>query len=66
MGLRVVFRLAAQREFEKAVSWYNDQRAGLGAEFLQEIEDVVAGAAAHPERYPIVTGDVRRAVARRF
>ena len=50
MSLRVVFRLAAQREFEKAVSWYNDQREGLGAEFLQEIEDVVAGVAAHPER----------------
>jgi toxin ParE1/3/4 len=66
MSLRVVFRIAAQREFEKAVSWYNDQREGLGEEFLQEIENVVAGAAAHPERYPIVTGDVRRAVARRF
>lgn len=48
MSLRVVFRTAAQREFEKAVSWYNDQREGLGEEFLQEIEDVVAGAAAHP------------------
>lgn len=66
MSLRVVFRTPAQLEFEKAAIWYNDQRQGLGEEFLQEIDDVLSRAAAHPERYPIVAGDVRKAVARRF
>lgn len=66
MSLRVVFHAAAQMEFEKAAIWYNQQRPGLGEEFLQEIDDLVSRAAAHPERYPIVAGDVRKAVARRF
>jgi plasmid stabilization system protein ParE len=66
MSLRVAFRAAAQVEFEKAAIWYNDQRQGLGQEFLQEIDDVVSRAASHPERYPIVVGHVRKAVARRF
>jgi plasmid stabilization system protein ParE len=66
MSLRVVFHAAARVEFEKAAIWYTEQRQGLGEEFLQEIDDVVLRAAAHPERYPIVTGDVRKAVARRF
>ncbi|MEX0801723.1 MAG: type II toxin-antitoxin system RelE/ParE family toxin [Candidatus Binatia bacterium] len=66
MSLRIVFRVSAQVEVEKAATWYNDQREGLGEEFLQEIEDVVSRAAARPQRYPIVTENVRRAVARRF
>jgi len=66
MSLRVVFRTAAQVEFDKAAIWYNDQHQGLGEEFVQEIDDVVSQAATHPERYPVVAGDVRRAVARRF
>ena len=66
MNLRVVFHAAARREFDKAAIWYNEQRQGLGEEFLQEIDDLVSRAAAHPERYPIVAGNVRKAVARRF
>lgn len=66
MSLRVVFRAAARLEFEEAAIWYHDQRRGLGEEFLHEIDEVVLRAATHPERYPVVVGDVRRAVARRF
>ena len=66
MTLRVVFRRAAKSEFEDAVVRYDEQRHGLGEEFIVEIEEAVSRAAAHPERYPFVFGDIRRAVARRF
>ena len=66
MTLRIVFRRAAKTEFEQAALWYDEQRSGLGEEFAIEIEQAVTRAAAAPERYPIVMGDVRRAVARRF
>lgn len=67
MSLQVVFRLAAKEEFEEAAAWYENQSPGLGAEFLREIDEVISSAAAPPpKRYPIETGDVRRAVARRF
>lgn len=66
MTLRVAFRRAAIREFEDAAVWYDEQRPGLGEEFIVEIEEAVSRAAATPKRYPIVFGDLRRTVARRF
>jgi plasmid stabilization system protein ParE len=66
MTLRVVFRRAAKSEFEDAAVWYDEQRMGLGEEFVVEIEQAVAKAAAAPQRYPVVFGDIRRTVARRF
>lgn len=66
MTLRILFRRAAKSEFEDAAARYNEQRPGLGEEFTIEIEQAVASAAAAPEHYPIVFGDIRRAVARRF
>jgi hypothetical protein len=33
MTYEVVFRRAAQREYADAVLWYEERRAGLGAEF---------------------------------
>ena len=66
MTLRIVFRRAAMREFDDAADRYDEQRPGLGEEFIVEIDQAVAKAAASPTRYPIVFGDVRRTVARRF
>src|SRR6266487_746157 len=66
MTLRVVFRRVAKSEFEDAAVWYDDRRFGLGDEFVHEIEQAIAKAAAAPQRYPVVFGDIRRTVARRF
>ena len=66
MTLRILFRRAAKSEFEDAAIRYDGQRSGLGEEFTIEIEQAVARAAAAPERYPVVFGDIRRTVARRF
>ena len=66
MTLRVVFRRAAKSEFEDAAVRYDEQRAGLGEEFVVEMEQAITRAATAPERYPVVYGDIRRTVARRF
>jgi toxin ParE1/3/4 len=66
MTLRVVFRRAAKSEFEDAATWYDERRSGLGEEFVIEIEQALANAAAAPQRYPVVFSDIRRTVARRF
>jgi plasmid stabilization system protein ParE len=66
MTLRVVFRRAAKSEFEDAAAWYGEKSPGLGDEFIREIEQAIATAAVAPQRYPLVFGDIRRAVARRF
>jgi toxin ParE1/3/4 len=66
MTLNVVFRRAAKSEFEEAAIWYDKRRSGLGQEFIFEIEQSLVSVAAAPHRYPIIFGDVRRTVARRF
>lgn len=66
MTLRIVFRRAARSEFEDAAVRYDEQRYGLGEEFIAEIEQAITSAAAAPQRYPVVFGDIRRTVARRF
>ena len=43
-----------------------EQGRFLGEEFIFEIDQAVVKAAASPERYPIIFGDIRRTVARRF
>jgi toxin ParE1/3/4 len=66
MTLRVVFEPSATQEFKDAIAWYEQQRKGLGDEFLAAIEYSLAAALTAPERYPLVFGDIRRTVTHRF
>ena len=64
--MRVVYRLAAGRDLGQARAWYEAERAGRGARFeaaLQVLEHLIA---AHHEAFPIVRGQVRRALVARF
>lgn len=63
---KVVFRRAAQAEFDAAALRYDTQRPGLGAQFLSEIGRAVDQAATHPERFSISHGSIRRVPVRRF
>jgi plasmid stabilization system protein ParE len=66
MNLSVTFRRAARTEFIEAAAWYENQRAGLGVEFIAEIERCVDAAAERPTTYEAIYKDVRRVVANRF
>ena len=66
MTFAIAFRAAARREVVEAVAWYEAQRPGLGAEFLNEVERCIASVADRPELYAIVHGEIRRVVTRRF
>jgi plasmid stabilization system protein ParE len=65
MSLPLVFRGAAQDEYDEAAVWYDGQ-AGLGAAFEAEVQAVLDVIAGQPDRYPIVAGDVREAPVARF
>ena len=41
MTLRAVFRRAARAGFDAAELWYEDRQAGLGMQFVSEINRVV-------------------------
>jgi plasmid stabilization system protein ParE len=62
----IIVRRLAERDLEEAEDWYNQQQHGLGAEFRQTIDDLLARLAENPRVYPRVHGEVHRAVLRRF
>jgi hypothetical protein len=41
MSLPLVFRSAAQGEFDYATTWYEGQRPGLGSDFVAEVQQVL-------------------------
>ena len=58
-------------ELEEAAAWYEQQRSGLGGEFLEAVDDALAFIARWPDAgtpVPDVPPDlpVRRAPVRRF
>ena len=66
MSLPVVFRRIAKREFDDAISWYQDRREGLGREFSVAVEQQLGRISLSPNQFACVKGDVRRAVLLRF
>lgn len=62
----VIFRRQARSEYDEAGDWYEQERAGLGSEFLAEIERLLQRVASNSEQFPVLYRDVRKAVARRF
>jgi len=64
--LNVVFRAYARLQATQAQAWYEEQQAGLGVEFAQSLYASIARVARQPLAAPVVHGDVRRAVLKRF
>jgi plasmid stabilization system protein ParE len=66
VSLPVVLRDEAQAEFDEAFDWYEVQRAGLGPEFVAEVQKVFDCVAANPLMHGVVFADIRKSVVRRF
>ncbi len=62
----ILIRPAAAADIEVAFRWYEDQRAGLGEEFLEELRKAFASLEAHPRQNPILHRDTRRSFVQRF
>ncbi len=65
MSFAVVFRQIAKREFDDAISWYEDRREGLGRAFSVAVEQLLERIAISPNQFACVRGNVRRAVLQR-
>src|SRR5262245_62317715 len=66
MSFPVVWRRIARREFDDAADWYEERRAGLGAKFIDQVQQVFARIGENPQMYAVVHEDVREALVRRF
>jgi toxin ParE1/3/4 len=63
---KIVFRRRAKNELEDAIEWYDEQRQGLGDEFLRCVEEAISKASQSPLSYAVAFQDVRRIAVRRF
>ena len=66
MSLPLAFHREVREETDAAYGWYEQQRAGLGEEFLAALESCFARIQHDPEMYGTVYRDVRAALVRRF
>ena len=66
MTREVRLRDEADEDLNEAATWYEAQRSGLGAEFLDSVLDGFRAIAATPLHYPLIRGRVRRALIARF
>jgi len=61
-----VFHSVARRELEEAIDYYNAERQGLGSEFREEVQRVLALLSSFPRLGQPVRGSVRRMMLSRF
>ncbi len=66
MTYQVLFRPEAEDDLRQAYGWYEEQRKGLGDDFLLCVEAVVSAIEENPFQYPVVHGEIRRGIVRRF
>jgi plasmid stabilization system protein ParE len=59
-------RPEAELDAYQAALWYDNERPGLGAAFLHAVRRAFARIAERPLQFPVVHGDVRRALLGRF
>ena len=66
MTQTIRLRDEADRELAAAANWYEQQRAGLGHEFLDQVLATFRSIAEQPLRYPVIRRNTRRALMGRF
>jgi plasmid stabilization system protein ParE len=66
VSLPLEFHPAVRNEIDHAHDWYEQQRPGLGADFLDEVQQVLAAITANPARYGFADADIREGPLNRF
>jgi len=64
--MRVVQHPHATAEIGEAARYYEQHVNGLGAQFLDEVDEAVRTVVAMPKCWPLLERDVRRYLLRRF
>jgi len=64
--LGLLVKPEAEADLAEAYDWYEEQRPGLGDDLLLCVEGAIDTARRNPEMFPVVHGEARRALTRRF
>jgi toxin ParE1/3/4 len=63
---RVAFLPEAEQEMLEATEYYESQAPGLGGDYLAEVERAIGSLSSTPDTWPVIEGDLRRRLIRRF
>jgi plasmid stabilization system protein ParE len=66
MSKTVSLHELAELELNDAADFYDSREAGLGSEFVREVQKAVRQLSEYPESAPLVKGDARVKVLRKF
>ena len=67
VAMKIRYSEEASSELEATAHWYEENRPGLGSEFIMSIEAVLASIRRTPQLYAKAhRSDVRRALIKRF
>lgn len=66
MARRLVVQRQSDLDIQAAALWYEDQRTGLGMQFLVELDEVFRRIENNPRQFPQLEEEVRRALLHRF
>lgn len=66
MSLRLIVREKAESDIESAFRWYEEQRPGLGADFIRSVDAALASVQRDPELHQLVYRNARRVVLHSF
>jgi len=66
MVRKIIVRPEAENDIYLAIDWYEDQCAGLGQEFFQELSISIDRVIESPLIYSDIYRNIRRALLRRF
>jgi plasmid stabilization system protein ParE len=66
MSRRLTLRVEAEVDINEAVGWYETQRAGLGIDFIWNLNVILERIQEHPFQFPVVDQEVRRGMLSRF
>lgn len=64
--LPLIIGAEAEADLAHAYSWYDEQRLGLGDEFLAAVEACFDSLQRSPQSHAVVMEPIRRALTRRF
>lgn len=64
--MKFLYRSEAVEDVAGARDWYEEQRSGLGDDFVSALERSLSLVARMPDSFPVVHRDVRRVLLGRF
>jgi len=62
----LIINCFAEDDLISSVKWYDEQREGLGIEFLSEVKRTIKRIEQNPEQFPKYKPQIRKAIVDRF